>query len=90
MSGFAVPARLAYEIPDDEQELRVFLRHLPGGPNLVLEGSGALIWYLATQDGDVPGQVADLTGQDVDDIRGDVLAFLDTLVSQNLLARSSP
>lgn len=85
MTSFRVPAALAHTVIDEESGPRVFLRHVPGGPNLLLESTGALIWCLATEVADVPAEMAVLTGMPVDDIRADVLDFLDTLVADGLL-----
>ncbi|NLJ54218.1 MAG: PqqD family protein [Intrasporangiaceae bacterium] len=87
MTTYSVPKSLAHGVLEEDTGPRVFLRHVPGGPNLVLESTGALIWCLATEVDDVPAEVAELTGMPVDEIRADVLTFLDSLIEGGLLAR---
>ena len=64
----------------------VFLRHLPGGPNLALVGTAALIWSVAVSGaGDVAREVAEAVGEDVEAIRADVEEYLAELIDQGLL-----
>lgn len=90
---YRIPTRLAHvtDPPEDvegphDDGLRVFLREVPGGRTLGLAESGALIWLLAV-DGvdDIPQAVAEVTGEPIDRIRGDVIDFLDRLVRDGLL-----
>lgn len=67
-------------------ELRVYLRHLPGGPNLALAGVGARIWLLASMGSvDVVGDVSREVGAALDDIRAEVDAYVAVLVADGLL-----
>lgn len=87
------PTRLARvtDPPEDEEgsddaSLRLFLRRVPGGQTVGLTESAALIWLLAVDgEEDVPQAVADVTGEPIERIRGDVVEFLDRLVRDGLL-----
>lgn len=76
---------------------RIYVAHLPSGPLLVMDGSAAVVWCAATEDGrdlvDLPGdpvpgvatRVAEMVGLDVDDVREDVAGLLTELLRRGLL-----
>ena len=85
---YAIPRTIAY-VTDNELEPeddRVYLVVLPDGRPVILDGSAAIIWRSAA-DGvaDVPADVADLSGQDVEEIRPQVEGFLAEAVAHGLL-----
>jgi hypothetical protein len=69
----------------------LYLAHLPTGSLVVLQGTSALIYAEALDDGgdatddDVATRLADKVGMAAEDIRGDVDAFLVELTSRGLL-----
>lgn len=92
---YARPPRLAHvtSIPEDDPEshLRVYVRPLPEGPTLMLEGVGALIWSLASHGiDDVVTAVALEVGEPAPNIRTEVEAYLRRLVGQGLLTVPNP
>ncbi len=66
----------------------VHLVRVPDGEILVLEGSAALIWLLAVQDGaeSLPRRVAELAGRPEAEVAADVQGFVADLVARGLLA----
>lgn len=68
--------------------MRVFVRSVPGGATLVLDGTAAFIWTVAaTGATDVVSDIAQLVGQPAHELRSDVEDFLSNLVAQGLLER---
>lgn len=88
-SRFGVPPRLAYDVVEEQGDgpLQIYLRHVPGGPNYAMDGSAAMIWWLASEGTDVVTELADLTGERAEDIADHVRDYLDDLVEQGLLER---
>jgi hypothetical protein len=64
---------------------RVYLTTLPDGPLVVLEGSSALIWRQAQEEGDLVTSVARLVGENPQAIRAEVERFVEALVAHGLL-----
>lgn len=94
--SYQLPARLAhYEVEtpaegESDGAVQVYLRKVPGGQTLVLVDVAALIWQLAI-DGvaDVATEVAEVVGHPVDLVGPDVETYLESLVAQGLLERST-
>jgi hypothetical protein len=90
MSTISLAARVAWlDMADTGQDV-VYATALPEGPPLVLGGTAGLIFVSAVDGGtedDVVQRVAASAGLDPADVRPDVLAFLDHLVSRGLLVR---
>lgn len=65
----------------------LYLSHLPSGSLVVLQGTSALIYAEAVNDGgpDVATRLAETVGMTADNIRGDVEAFLVELTTRGLL-----
>ena len=73
----------------DEQDA-VYASGLPDGPPMVLRETAALIFLVAARGGsldEVVAGVAEESGQLVETIRDDVVAFVDELVHLGLLTR---
>lgn len=77
---------------------RLYVAHLPHGPLVVLDGSAAVVWDVATADGPVPKPQSDASAEDAvtarvalalgvsfGDIREDVCGLLVDLVRRGLL-----
>lgn len=75
--------------PSDERPVTVYLLHLPNGEPMALTGTAALIWVLASDgEPDVAFALAELLGEQTENIRGHVTEHLTTLVGQGLLETS--
>ena len=70
----------------------VYAARLPAGPIIVLVGAGSIIWQEATSGGSAGWveRVADTFQVLTADIVDDVLAFVEDLSAQGLLARDVP
>lgn len=84
---YLIPERLAWHVDESGDMLRVFCLNLPDGQPRVLEGVAALIWAAAVDGEDVVASVAQATGEPRAGIEEQVLAYLDSLVEEDLLER---
>lgn len=86
--SYRVPQGVAHLVDQDGAgDARVYLMQLPDGPPRVLEGSAAVIWLAAVQEGIAsPEEVADLFDGDPGEIIVGARSFLAELVSSGLLA----
>jgi hypothetical protein len=69
----------------------VYASTLPDGPPMVLQATAALIFLVAGQGGtidEVVARVAEESGQSAQEIRDDVVGFVDELVHAGLLTRT--
>jgi hypothetical protein len=68
---------------DASEEPTAYVTRLPGGPPILLEGSGCLVW-LALADGgsmdELITAVALMSGASTDEIKDDVATLVDMLV----------
>jgi hypothetical protein len=83
--------RVAWLDLADRGQDAVFASALPDGPPVVLHATAALIFLVAASGGtldEVVAGVAEQSGQPVDDIRDDVVGFVDELVTRGLLTRT--
>ena len=84
-------SRVAWLDLADRGQDTVYASALPDGPPVVLSGTAALIFLVAARGGsldEVVAGVADESGQPVEEIRDDVVRFVDELVDFRLLTRS--
>ena len=93
MSAFLVPSRVAYVVADGHrahgEPPTVFLMQVPDGAPVVLHGTAALIWLLASDgEEDVATAVADVVGLDRASVAPDVRRFLDDLVDRGLVEKT--
>lgn len=66
----------------------VYVAPLPHGPVSVLPDQSAAIWLAAVEGrGDVVEEVAEMTGNDADEVRDDVDAFVTELIDRGLLRK---
>lgn len=69
---------------DDGDEPMAYVARVPGGPPILLEGSGCVVW-LALADGgtlaEITAAAAEMTGAAVDEISEDVATLVDQLVA---------
>lgn len=69
---------------DAADEPTAYVTRVPGGPPILLEGSGCVVW-LALADGgtleEVTATAAAMSGATVDEIRDDVATLVDQLVA---------
>ncbi len=76
-------------VVDDEPDgpPRVYLAQLPDGPLVVLEGSSAVIWQVATAcaRADLVRRVAEATGASADEIGAEVERFVGELLDRGFL-----
>ncbi len=74
----------------DEEDV-TYLATIPWGPIVVLDGVAPTIWRVARGSAreDVPRRVAEETGADLDEIRGDVDRFLADLLERGLLVETA-
>ena len=86
MTRYRVADDVAWVSQDDldaAEEPTAYVTRLPGGPPILLEGSGCLVW-LARADGgsmdELIGAVAVMSGASEDEIKDDVAALVDMLV----------
>ena len=90
---YMVPPRVGHvvEEPDAQHPTpRVFLMQLPDGEPQLLSGTAALIWVLAAEgEDDVAQALADLLGEPVATVAQATRSYLDTLVAQGLLTKST-
>lgn len=83
--------RVAWLDLADRGQDAVYVSALPDGPPMVLRATAALIFVVAAGGGtldEVVVKVADESGQPADEIRADVVAFVDELVRHGLLTRT--
>ena len=76
-----------------EQDGIVYVAALPDGPPLVLEGSGALVWWALLDGGtveDVVGRVAEAAGESAAAVAPAVARFLGDLVAAGILGPIAP
>jgi hypothetical protein len=69
----------------------VYASALPDGPPMVLQATAALIFLEAAKGGtvdEVVARVAEESGQSAQEIRADVVGFVDELVHAGLLTRT--
>ncbi len=88
---YSRPRRLGFVAPDvtDGEELLIYLMPLPDGPPVVLEGSGAVIWLVASRGAEeVCDAVAGQLGVEPEEIAKDVDDYLGVLVERGLLDRA--
>ena len=91
-TDLVVPAGVAWSQDlDEDGRPRVYVARMPGGPISVLPQESALIWLAGVEGSQdpLPQRVADRAGVAVDQIRDEVLDFVDRLVHEGLLERSS-
>ncbi|WP_400997748.1 PqqD family peptide modification chaperone [Agromyces sp. GXQ0307] len=83
-----VRLRVADAVGVVEQDDVLYLAHLPGGPILVLDGPGALIWTEACAGPreTVVERVAEAAGAPTDLVRDDVERLVADLVARGVLA----
>jgi hypothetical protein len=84
-------SRVAWLDLADRGQDAVYASALPDGPPVVLTGTAALIFLVAARGGsldEVVAGVAEEAGQPVEEIRDDVVSFVDELVGLRLLIRS--
>ncbi|GAA6524419.1 hypothetical protein [Intrasporangium sp. DVR] len=94
---FAVPRRVAYVMHGEPPEgspqpspenPELYLMRLPDGPPVMLSGTAAVIWLVASAgEEDVVDGVARLVAREPVEIEPDVLRYLDLLVVDGLLER---
>lgn len=69
---------------DDGDEPMAYVTRVPGGPPILLEGSGCVVW-LALADGgtleEITAAAAQMTGAAVAEISEDVATLVDQLVA---------
>lgn len=91
MRRYRIPPRLAYVVTEGQAAaaqggLRVALFPVPDGIPVALTDTAALIWLIAAEGSDnIVHDVALGAAQSADDIRSDVVAFVEDLVSRGLL-----
>lgn len=83
------PPRVGFEVVpplSDADVTTLYLMHLPDGVPMMLTGSAALIWVLASEgEQDVAGALAGLLGEERSAIADEVDAYLRLLVAQGWL-----
>ena len=86
----ATGSRVAWLDLADRGQDAVYASALPDGPPVVLSATAALIFLVAARGGsldEVVAGVAEESGQPVEEIRDDVVSFVDELVGLRLLIR---
>lgn len=87
---FGLAGAVAWLMRESEGVETIYATALPDGPPLVLRETGALIFTAAAAGGSLDAIVARVCEEvdaDPDDIRSDVAAFVEQLVSLGLVAR---
>lgn len=77
-------AWVSQEDLDGGDEPTAYLSRLPGGPPILLEGSGCVVWLALAEGGTMEQLVASaaaMTGSPEDEVRDDVETLVDQLVA---------
>lgn len=84
---YVVPASLAWVVDGSEGEQRIMFALMDDLSAIVLDGSAALIWQLASEmpHNEIAAAVSEATGEPVSAVSAAVEEFLDDLVSRKLL-----
>ncbi|RYB94626.1 PqqD family protein [Nocardioides oleivorans] len=66
-----------------------YMTRVPGGPPILLEGSGCIVWLALAEGGtieEITARAAELSATDAGDIKDDVFDLVDQLVIIRLAA----
>ena len=68
---------------DPGDEPTAYVTRVPGGPPILLEGSGCVVWLALAEGGtleEITGAAAAMTDAELEEIRDDVATLVDQLV----------
>ena len=88
MTTYRVPRYVAHDVVEGlvDEDLAVFVMHLPDGPPMVLRAMAGWLWLLAVDgERDLVEEVATATASDPEVIGPEIAAFLEALVRDGLL-----
>jgi len=89
-ASYALAERIAWLVGTEDDEDVAYVTTLPDGPPLVLRGPASLIFRAVAPSGtreEIVARVAEEAGLGPDEVRDDVVAFLDTLAAAGIVAR---